>query len=375
MKYILTFLFCFGVAYAQEPTYTPMKGSYRYKTIRVDSLFLVPSFTDTTAANATNIDAVAGAMIRTGNDFWMRNASLSAWLQNVNVGNGASPAVGYVDSLKRKADSVFMKKSGTWIFAFKDSIPRPDGPDRIDGMATGKVISDMQGYTYEIQNSDKVYYNIDSFQLIIKDKYNLLTPYYFSRFGSNEGLDIYGYPNYIEFKRGSGSSATLFKIDTIGNINIGVSGANMNVLGGTKVINAKADTFHITGLTRLSDLSDGIVIADVDGNLAINQKNWYGDNNVALATQDYTATMPGVYTVTTGDVSSSYYFNLPSPADCQGRSLTIFNTDATYSTPVTTPTGNIYEDASAVTITQIPSGKAVTLMSDGTNWRSTFKTF
>ena len=89
MKYLLIFLMLFGVAYAQEPTYTPMKGNYRFKGIRVDSLFLIPSFTDTTAANGTNLDAIAGAMIRCGNDFWMRNAATNSWLQNVKVGDGS----------------------------------------------------------------------------------------------------------------------------------------------------------------------------------------------------------------------------------------------------------------------------------------------
>jgi hypothetical protein len=91
MKYLLILLMICGVAYAQEPPYTPMKGNYRFKGIKVDSLFLIPSFADTTAANATNLDSVAGAFIRTGNDFWMRNAELTSWLQNVNIGPGSSP--------------------------------------------------------------------------------------------------------------------------------------------------------------------------------------------------------------------------------------------------------------------------------------------
>lgn len=91
MKYLLILLMICGVAYAQEPPYTPMKGNYKFKGIKVDSLFLIPSFADTTAANGTFLDSVAGAMIRTGNDFWMRNSELTSWLQNINIGSGSSP--------------------------------------------------------------------------------------------------------------------------------------------------------------------------------------------------------------------------------------------------------------------------------------------
>jgi len=91
MKYLLILLMICGVAYAQEPPYTPMKGNYKFKGIKVDSLFLIPSFADTTAANATNLDSISGAFIRTGNDFWMRNEQLTSWLQNVNVGPGSNP--------------------------------------------------------------------------------------------------------------------------------------------------------------------------------------------------------------------------------------------------------------------------------------------
>jgi hypothetical protein len=91
MKYLLILLMICGVAYAQEPPYTPMKGNYKFKGIKVDSLFLIPSFADTTAANSTFLDSVAGAMIRTGNDFWMRNAELTSWLQNINIGPGSNP--------------------------------------------------------------------------------------------------------------------------------------------------------------------------------------------------------------------------------------------------------------------------------------------
>ena len=124
MKYILTLLcFVWFSASAQEPAYTPMRLNYQFRGIRVDSLFLIPQFSDTTSANTTTIKNIAGAMIRTGNDFWMRNSTTTAWLQNVNVGNGASVNVQFVDSVYRKLgkDSIFWRKGGV-EYKLKDSI-------------------------------------------------------------------------------------------------------------------------------------------------------------------------------------------------------------------------------------------------------------
>ena len=124
MKVLLTVLFIgiLGV-YAQEPAYTPMKSNYKFKGIRVDSLFLIPSFADTFAANATKLDSIAGAMIRCGNDFYMRNTSMDGWLQNVNIGAGASPIVNFVNNVFKKSgtDSVYyVIAPADTFFAYKD---------------------------------------------------------------------------------------------------------------------------------------------------------------------------------------------------------------------------------------------------------------
>ena len=125
MKYILTLLCLVSfVAYGQEPAYTPMRLNYQFRGIKVDSLFLIPSFNDTTAANSSTMKNVAGAMIRTGNDFWMRNATTNAWLQNVNIGSGASPIVNFVNNVFKKVgtDSVFyVVAPADTFFSFRDS--------------------------------------------------------------------------------------------------------------------------------------------------------------------------------------------------------------------------------------------------------------
>jgi hypothetical protein len=204
MKYLVLVLLVFMClsSFAQEPVYTPMRGNYKFKGIKVDTLLLIPSFSDTSAANSTYLDQVAGAMIRTGNDFWMRNANATSWLQNVNVGNGASPVMDFVnqvfkknakdsvfyivaphdtffafkdkgiDSLKRRKDSVFTIKYGVEYFQYKDSTGGggTDSPDRIDGSAIQNVKADMNDFnlifdavdTFEINNSNKIFIKTDN---------------------------------------------------------------------------------------------------------------------------------------------------------------------------------------------------------------------
>jgi hypothetical protein len=543
-----------------------MKSNYKFKGIKIDTLLLIPSFTDTTSANSTYLDQVAGSMIRCGNDFWMRNASATAWLQNVNVGPGTSPVmdfvnevfkksgtdsvyyvvspsdtffafkdVGYdttslslridqkIDSIKRRSDSVYFKKNGGWFFAFKDStggtqnfantnltatgnrthnfrnkflvidstsytqIYAKEGAPNFrigtlsllpfeGGITSQNTSGDQTGFYYDMQNNNVALINKNNFawlskRLFLEDTIAMLSDItgggsnfanadltatgnrshnfkgytldidstseinLYTRVGFDENRlnlgDKYGQfrtiaggkyfgfnydadsknvtimnnsntaymtkrafgtdtialrsdilqdsPDRIDGTATKNITADMNSFDLVVNdaskieLNTNSVGTFFHVNGSDKVIRSKADTFLISGLPRLSDLSNGIVIADVDGNLAINQKNWYGDNNVDLTSSDYTATNPGVYTVQVGDVNNAQFFNLPSPGDCLGRSITIFNTDGTYNVPLTTPSGNIYEDASGTTLTTISQGKSITLMSDGTNWRSTFK--
>ena len=110
MKYLLSLiLFVSSFVYAQEPIYTPMRNNYQFRGIKMDSLFLIPSYPDTFNANTHSVKNIAGSMIRTGNDFWMRNAAKDAWLQNVNVGPGSSPVMNFVNNVFKKSgsDSVF----------------------------------------------------------------------------------------------------------------------------------------------------------------------------------------------------------------------------------------------------------------------------
>ena len=207
MRILLTVLFI-GIlgAYAQEPAYTPMKSNYKFKGIRVDSLFLIPSFADTFAANATKLDSIAGAMIRCGNDFYMRNTSMDGWLQNVNIGAGASPIVNFVnnvfkksgtdsvyyviapadtffaykdvgydttslsirinqkiDSIKRYKDSVYFKVNGSWSFGFKDSLGVGNNFANTDLTATGDRYHDFTGKVLQITDAQSMAFTSSSF--------------------------------------------------------------------------------------------------------------------------------------------------------------------------------------------------------------------
>lgn len=164
MKYILTALFLVSfVAYGQEPAYTPMRLNYQFRGIKVDSLFLIPSFVDTNAANNSTMKNVAGSMIRTGNDFWMRNSTTTAWLQNVNVGSGSSTSVQFVDSVWRIVgkDSIFWRKGGvtskikdSTAGRLVDTIYRTAGKD--------SIFFKIAGTTYKIKDSSGSLYAGDS---------------------------------------------------------------------------------------------------------------------------------------------------------------------------------------------------------------------
>jgi hypothetical protein len=62
----------YGVSTAQTPTYTPMKSFYEFKGIKMDSLFLLPAFADTTSANTGRIKSIVGSVINVGGSIYER---------------------------------------------------------------------------------------------------------------------------------------------------------------------------------------------------------------------------------------------------------------------------------------------------------------
>lgn len=78
----------YGVSNAQEPNYTPMSSFYRFKGIRMDSLFILPAFTDTTSANTGGrIKNITGSLINASGTLYERRNN--KW----NAVSGAIPAL------------------------------------------------------------------------------------------------------------------------------------------------------------------------------------------------------------------------------------------------------------------------------------------
>lgn len=350
MKYILTFLFSFLLlsSYAQEPAYTPMRLNYQFRGIKVDSLFLIPSFTDTTAANLSTMKNVAGAMIRTGNDFWMRNSTTTGWLQNVNVGTGASVAVQFVDTIYRipGKDSIFWKKGGV-TNKIKDSIST-DSPDRIDGIATSKVISNFANYDWDIQQitnlniyADTAEYQHENFSIVSNQVY-------ISGAGT-KGLDFYIDTNLLRINAGN---KTMLQIDTLGNFQAGDLTKDSLII----VLNETQDkiTLRSPNPVEWSDPVSGI---------KSQVKTGRGVSGIDLSSVDYFAKLPGVYQITTATTNDFY---LPDAALFEGQTVHVINTDGSDANLLSD--GGAINDATNVSITSIKTNRYYIFSSDGSNW-------
>lgn len=384
MKYILTFIFCYSfVAYAQEPVYTPMRNNYQFRGIKIDSLFLIPSFTDTTAANSSTMKNVAGAMIRTGNDFWMRNATTNGWLQNVNVGNGSSTQASFVvrvkrgnldtilfvknlsdsfafkdkgfDTLKRRSDSVFRVKYGTETFQYKDSTGGgggTDSPDRIDGTATGNVLADMDGNGITFQDVKPMRINgFDGSDLYVGNNgQSSLSSGEIKLFGSNITLtlDTNAY-NIKDF------NTTFVSGDTLGNITLGLSddSSKIEISRADKTIN-----FYT---------ADPMIWKDKANGLKSQVKTGYGDNGIDLSAANYQIEVPGIYIIATSDVGGQ--ISLPDAALWKGQSVQIVNTDGSTAAPLgIVGAGSIFDRGTLAAINSIDAQFMAIFYSDGTNW-------
>lgn len=125
MKRLIILLFVFSKAYAQEPTYVPMKSNYLFRGIKMDTLFIPPVYADT--ATATTKVNFAGSVVRVGSKLYMRNSALTQWVDLSSQGSTfdstslSNRINNKVDSVTKVSDSVKYWKNGTAYFAFKDS--------------------------------------------------------------------------------------------------------------------------------------------------------------------------------------------------------------------------------------------------------------
>jgi hypothetical protein len=113
MKKIITLLmltFIVSISFAQ---YTPMTAAgYQFKRILCDSTLHIPSFCGIPTLRNSTAKNGAIAMDTCNNKLykWTRVAGWS------DISGGG------IDSLKRSSDSIFARKSGVWVFQYKDSI-------------------------------------------------------------------------------------------------------------------------------------------------------------------------------------------------------------------------------------------------------------
>ena len=351
MKYILTLL-CFGVlsAYGQEPAYTPMRLNYQFRGIKVDSLFLIPSFNDTTAANSSTMKNVAGAMIRTGNDFYMRNATTNAWLQNVNVGTGASPSVQFVDSIWRVAgkDSIFWRKGGV-SNKIKDSAGLADSPDRIDGSATGKVTSAFASQDFDINSVNLFTLQANTYQITTGDFSHTSGQMFFQGAGT-KGHNILLDTNLYRITDNSGT--ILLRMDTLGNFEAGD-------------LTKDSLTFSLvrSGNEIILKSKATPVWKEQNNGFSMYLKVTRGANGIDLTGGNYTARVPGVYVI--ADATSSD-FVIPDATAWPGQTITIINTDAD---PANLTCGNnLYDKGTGGTINSIATTEMIIFVSDGSDW-------
>lgn len=350
MKYILTLLCLVSfVAYGQEPAYTPMRLSYQFRTIKVDSLFLIPSFNDTTAANNSTMKNVAGAMIRTGNDFWMRNATTNAWLQNVNVGTGASPSIQFVDSVWRVAgkDSIFWRKGGT-TNKIKDSAGLADSPDRIDGTATNAVVSSLAGYDFDI-NSVRAFTLQSTTAQHTHTDYSLTSGQIYLDGGGTKGLSIYLDTNLMRVNRGNKSMLTL---DTLGNVSAG----DLTKDSLTIVLNNTTD--KITFRTpKAMEWSDPVTT------FKSQVKTAYKKTGITLSGGNDTAYVPGTYII---DNAATNSFYLPDATKYPGQTIYVVNRDDTNTGTIDALAGSVLSADDATY--SLKTNSFNTFTSDGADW-------
>lgn len=341
MKYILT-LFCLVsfVAYGQEPAYTPMRLNYQFRGIKVDSLLLIPSFNDTTAANNSTMKNVAGAMIRTGNDFYMRNATTNAWLQNVNVGTGASPSIQFVDSVWRVVgkDSIFWRKGGT-TNKIKDSTGKADSPDRIAGTATTSVTANMANYDLRFNNTGT--FEVSSNYTFIKGTDSIRL--------KNNNIEHLTKGNKYTLKD---FNNTFLEIDTLGNAKLG------DITDDTVLVQVNASTNKI-----ILKSPKPIEFNDQNSALTSYVRTGYVDNAVDVSVTDYNILAPGLYIVTTGGGNTLY---LPDPTLWKGQNVHIVN-DTGGNLTVDGNGGTIYKQG-VTAVTTMADKQTLVVCSDGVNW-------
>lgn len=354
-----------GIAYAQEPTYTPMKGSYRFKGIRVDSLFLIPAFNDTTAANGTNLDQIAGAMIRCGNDFYMRNAATTAWLQNVNVGDGVSPVFNYISGI---GDTNYVPK-----FSAAKTITNSQIFDNGDHVGIG---TSTPGDKLEVNGSVKANKFYTSLTYLTDSSVGGGASYFKIK------TTVANRPIYISPDAKDVMVVNNYPSNKYIGVGISDNGDPLTVINDSSVLLGLVSDRKGFLLPKLTDTqisnidnpANGIMVYAADTNRikyydgndwqAISVEPGY-DANIDMSSSDVFINKPGVYNITAYD--SSYTLSLPDPSIMGGKIIVIINFSGTVGV------NPYFGISNGSTINEILEKSINIFSSDGTTWWNLFQ--
>ena len=80
---------------------------------KIDSTLIVPAYNDTTVANLSRTKLYAGAVIRTGSFYWVRNSAATQWLQIATGGSGVIPSLQEVTDVgNTTTDGIYFNGGG-----------------------------------------------------------------------------------------------------------------------------------------------------------------------------------------------------------------------------------------------------------------------
>jgi len=139
---MLTFIVSFS--YAQQ--YTPMTAAgYQYKRAKVDSTLHIPSFCG--VPNLRNSTAIQGALAM--------DTCANKLYQWTHAAGWSTITTNAIDSLKRSTDSIFARKSGVWVFQYKDSTGGGGSTPSFNDVATvGNFYVNDNGDTLRLNSID-----------------------------------------------------------------------------------------------------------------------------------------------------------------------------------------------------------------------------
>lgn len=138
---VLTFMV--SISFAQQ--YTPMTAAgYQYKRAKVDSTLHIPSFCGVpTLRNST---AIQGALAM--------DTCANKLYQWTNAAGWSTISTNAIDSLKRSNDSIFARKSGVWVFQYKDSVGGGATPSLQDVATVGNFYYNDYADTLRLNSYD-----------------------------------------------------------------------------------------------------------------------------------------------------------------------------------------------------------------------------